>query len=104
MTFQEVMRETSRELSSRATITAPGFSFTATDEHIMGFTVDEGGVIPLGTASSARCTLDLANANNEWRRGGSLLGNRTLIGATVAIEIGVYHDGAWDWQPVTVLS
>ncbi len=103
MTFEEAMAAGSRLFDVRATITCVDTTvINATGSHIMGFTVDDGGLLPLGTAISARYTLELSNADGEWLRNGSMLGNRSLTGARVKIEMAVHHDGAWDWQPVGV--
>ncbi len=99
MTFAEAMAAEQRQLNLKATIRCvDGFLINATE--IMSVSIDEGGQMPLGSAVSARYTLELPNADGEYLRNGSILGNRSLTGARVTIQIGVYHDGAWDWQPL----
>ena len=101
MTFQQAMAATYRELDVRATITlVGGYVINANKSQIMEFSVSDGNsTIPLGTCVSGIYTLDLANSEGEWLKGGSILGARVLMGAKVALEIGVYHDSAWDWKP-----
>ena len=101
MIFAEAMAAADRQLNLRATIQCVD-SFTIAADEVMSATIDEGGQMPIGTVASARYTLELPNANGEYLRNGSKLGNRSLTGARVAIEIGVYHDAAWDWQPLGV--
>jgi hypothetical protein len=99
VTFAEAMAAEQRQLNLKATIQCvDGFLINATE--IMSVSIDEGGQMPLGSAVSARYTLELPNADGEYLRNGSILGNRSLTGARVTIQIGVYHDGAWDWQPL----
>ena len=97
MTFQQAMAATSRELNARATITCVD-AFVISNTPVMSFSVEEGGQVTLGSVTSSRYTLSLPNSGGEWLKNGSILGNRSLIGARVQIQIGVYHDGAWDWQ------
>ena len=93
------MAAAQRQLNLKATIQCvDGFIINATE--VMSVSIDEGGQMPLGSAVSARYTLELPNADGEYLRNGSILGNRSLTGARVTIQIGVYHDGAWDWQPL----
>jgi hypothetical protein len=99
VTFAEAMAAEQRQLNLKATIQCvDGFIINATE--VMSVSIDEGGQMPLGSAVSARYTLELPNADGEYLRNGSILGNRSLTGARVTIQIGVYHDGAWDWQPL----
>lgn len=99
MTFAEAMAAEQRQLNLKATIhCVDGFIINNAD--VMSVSIDEGGQMPLGSAVSARYTLELPNADGEYLRNGSILGNRSLTGARVTIQIGVYHDGAWDWQPL----
>lgn len=97
MTFQQAMAATSRELNARATITCVD-AFVISNTPVMSFSVEEGGQVTLGSVTSSRYTLSLPNGGGEWLKNGSILGNRSLTGARVQIQIGVYHDGAWDWQ------
>lgn len=101
MTFQQAMAATYRELDVKATITlVGGYVINANKSQIMEFSVSDGNsTIPLGTCVSGIYTLDLANSEGEWLKGGATLGARVLMGAKVALEIGVYHDSAWDWKP-----
>lgn len=97
MTFQQAMAATSRELNARATITCVD-AFVISNTPVISFSVEEGGQVTLGSVTSSRYTLSLPNGGGEWFKNGSILGNRSLTGARVQIQIGVYHDGAWDWQ------
>ena len=97
MTFQQAMAATSRELNARATITCVD-AFVISNTPVISFSVEEGGQVTLGSVTSSRYTLSLPNGGGEFLRNGSILGNRSLTGARVQIQIGVYHDGAWDWQ------
>lgn len=97
MTFEQAMAATSRELNARATITCVD-AFVISNTPVMSFSVEEGGQVTLGSVTSSRYTLSLPNGGGEWFKNGSILGNRSLTGARVQIQIGVYHDGAWDWQ------
>jgi len=85
-----------RTLNARATITCID-AFTITHTPVISFSIDEGGQMPLGSVTSASYTMDLPCADGEYLYGGSILGNHSLTGAHVQIQIGVYHDAAWDW-------
>ena len=97
MTFQQAMAAASRELNARATITCVD-AFVISNTPVMSFSVEEGGQVTLGSVTSSRYTLSLPNSGGEWLKNGSILGNRSLTGARVQLQIGVYHDSAWDWQ------
>ncbi len=97
MTFQEAMAATSRELNARATITCVD-AFVISNTPLVSFSIEEGGQMTLGSVVSSRYTVSLPNSSGEFLRNGSILGNRSLTGARVQLQIGVYHDGAWDWQ------
>ena len=97
MTFQQAMAATSRELNARATITCVD-AFVISNTPLVSFSIEEGGQMTLGSVVSSRYTVSLPNSSGEFLRNGSILGNRSLTGARVQIQIGVYHDGAWDWQ------
>ena len=101
MTYQEAMAATSRELDIRGTITLPDTTvINLTNSHIMAYTMDEGGAsIPLGSAASSSYTLELSNAQGEWFPGGSIVGYKPILGALVSVEIGVKHDGAYEYKP-----
>lgn len=104
MTYQQAMAADSRLLNIRGTLTlADGTVIPLTNEHIMAYAIDEGAnEIPLGGAPSASYTLELANADGEWFPGGSIIGLRVLTGARVAVEIGVHHDGVYEYKPAGV--
>lgn len=104
MTYQGAMAATSRELDIRGTITLPDTTvINLTNSHIMAYTIDEGGArIPLGSAASSSYTLELSNAQGEWFPGGSIVSYKSILGALVSIEIGVKHDGAYEYEPAGV--
>lgn len=104
MTYQMAMQATSRELDIRGTLTLPDTTvISLTNSHIMAYSIDEGAnEIPLGSAQSSSYTLELSNAQGEWFRGGSMIGLRAIKGARVEVEIGVYHDGAYEYKPAGV--
>jgi len=104
MTYQQAMAATSRDLDIRGTVTlADSTVISLTNAHIMAYSIDEGAnEIPLGSAASASYTLELANAQGEWFPGGSIIGIRIITGALVSIEIGVKHDGAFEYKPAGV--
>lgn len=104
MTYAQAMAATSRQLDVRATMTlVDATEYSLTSAHIMLYTLDEGnGSLPLGTVTSGVYTMELANSSGEWLYGGSLLGAKVLKGAKVELEVGVYHDAAWDWKPAGV--
>lgn len=104
MTYQEAMQGMSRELDIRGNITlADSTVIPLTNAHIMAYGFDEGtNEAPLGSAASASFTLELANAQGEWFPGGDIIGARIIVGARVEIEIGVYHDGAYEYKPAGV--
>ena len=72
MTYQDAMKATSRRLAIRGTVTLTDATvISLTGAHIMSYTVNEGGnFIPLGTAASTSYTLELANPDGEWFKGG----------------------------------
>lgn len=104
MTYAQAMAASSRDLTIRATVTLPDSTVIhLAPSQIMAYSIDEGSTeIPLGSAASASYALEVANANGEWFRGGSIMTNRVLKGARVVVEIGVYHDGAYDYAPAGV--
>lgn len=104
MTYQEAMAATSRQLNIRATLTlADTTEYNLTNQHIVAYLFDEGAnEVPLGATMSTSYTLELANAGGEWFPGGSIIENRVLVGARVSVEVGVYHDGAFDYKPAGV--
>lgn len=103
MTFDQAMNAPERNLSARATITClDSYVINVSPEQVISFTIDEGGDVPLGTVWAARYSLNVANADGEFLRGGSVIGYHTLNGARVQLEIGCYHDGAMDWRPCGV--
>ena len=104
MTYQEAMAATSRELDIRGMITLPDATIiNLTNSHIMAYTMDEGGAsIPLGSAASSSYTLELSNAQGEWFPGGSIIDYKSILGALVSVEIGVKHDGAYEYKPAGV--
>lgn len=104
MTYQEAMGATSRQLDIRGVVTlADTTTINLTNQHIITYSIDEGSnEIPLGSAGAAEFILEVANTNGEWLEGGSIIGYRQLMGAKVSIEIGVYHDGAWEFKPAGV--
>jgi hypothetical protein len=104
VTYEQAMMQTSRELNIRGSIRVVGGTIiNLTNEHIMSYRVDEGAnEIPLGSAASASYSLELDNTSGQWFRGGSMIGNRVLMGARVTVEIGVFHDGAFEYKPAGV--
>lgn len=104
MTYAQAMAAESRDLTIRGTVTLPDSTVIhLAASQIMAYSIDEGATeIPLGAAASASYALEVANASGEWFRGGSIMTNRVLKGAKVEMEIGVFHDGAYDYKPAGV--
>lgn len=100
--FSGAMANQWRNLDTKGTITCIGGSEVAlTNAHIIGWSVDEGdSSLPLGAAVSSRLNLSLVNTDGEWLYGGSLRGNYPIVGATVTLQIGVYHSGAYDYEDI----
>ncbi len=92
-TYSAAMTAPARTLSIRATLTlATGYVFSLTGDDILSYNLTEGasgGDMLLGSALSAHGSLTLLSPDGAWQSGGSRLGNRTLLGADVHIEIGV---------------
>lgn len=92
-TYSAAMTAPARTLSIRATLTlATGYVFSLRGDDIFSYTLTEGasgGNMLLGSALSAHGTLTLLSPDGAWKSGGARLGNRTLLGATADIEIGV---------------
>jgi hypothetical protein len=91
-----------RNLDVKGTITCIGGAEVAlTSAHIMAWSVDEGDAsLPLGAAVSSRLNLSLVNTDGEWTYGGSLRGNLPIVGATVTLQLGVFHSGAYDYEDI----
>ena len=93
----------SRTLSVRAAMTLlTGHVFSLTADEILSYSLSEGasgGDMLLGSALSAHGTLTLLSPNGAWKKGGEKLGNRTLAGAEVRIEIGLEENGAFVYTP-----
>ena len=69
---------------------------------IISFQLDEGcadGPL-LGQAPAALLSLRLANAGHEWYPGGSLRGDRALLGATLALRMRVLTDAGAVYVPL----
>ena len=76
----------------RATLTlVTGCAFSLTAADIAAYTLEEGipsgGLLP-GATPAAHARLTLLNPEGAWQYGGSRLGERTLPGAAVQVEIG----------------
>ncbi len=94
--FKTAMASPSRELTTRGKITFPDAStHSLTPVEISKFTITEnaGDHLPLGGVSASTLTLILDNRLGEWEPGGSILGTKSLDGATVELEIGVNNSG-----------
>ena len=65
--------------------TGAEIALTGTD--VLGFTVEEGADSPLlpGAVLCAQLTMDLADGDGQWRWGGSLRGERPLVGSTARV-------------------
>ncbi|MGI6691155.1 MAG: hypothetical protein ACOX63_10030 [Christensenellales bacterium] len=90
--FRELMAQPSRQLTARGVITfsdATTQNITAAEISKIQITEDAGAHLPLGGVSASSLTLNLDNRQGQWNSGGSILGSRTLDGATVKLEIGV---------------
>ncbi|MBR5232337.1 MAG: hypothetical protein IKW00_08870 [Clostridia bacterium] len=66
-----------------------GYTYELSDGDILSFSLSDGvsgGDMLLGSAISSYYTLTLFSPDGAWQRGGALLGERTLRGATVELE------------------
>lgn len=103
MGFQEAIRLDARTMTLRGTITfATGAERAFAGEDVARVTVDEGvddGML-IGAVLSAKYTMELVGTQGAWLPGGAKLGNRTLIGATVQMELGAKDaSGAFAYAP-----
>lgn len=100
--FATAISSPARTLSIRATLTLlTGYAFALTDSDILSYSLTEGatgGDMLLGSALSAHGTLSLLSPDGAWKTGGAKLGNRTLLGASAEIEIGVMTDSGFVYE------
>lgn len=100
--YHEAAIADDRQIKTRMMIYYPdGSSQPVGDDMIIGWEINEGndsGVL-LGTCSSARLDLTLANPEGEWFLGGSMRKYRELYGAKITMEIGLLVDGEWIYNP-----
>lgn len=90
--MHQEMTAAARTLTAGARLTfATGAKVELEGGGVLGFTVEEGADSALlpGAVLSAEMTLDLANDLGQWREGGSLRGERPLIGATAELFLSV---------------
>lgn len=88
--MNEGMLAAQRELGVRVKLTlATGSVMDLDGSQVLSFSVDEGADSALlpGSVLSARLTLELANDEGQWRWGGSLRGERPLVGATAQVYL-----------------
>ena len=81
----EEMLAAERSLGVQVRLTlATGAVIALDGAQVLDFSVEEGADSALlpGSVLSARLTLSLANESGQWRWGGSLRGERPLVGAT----------------------
>lgn len=105
MSYAEAIKAPMRQMTTRGSITpAGGAAIPLTGEHIVEWSLEEGGEFPLGSSVSSRLTLRLANTGGEWSSGGSLRGSAVLIGGTVALEVGVMDEGAYIYENIGVFA
>lgn len=86
--MNQAMMEAARELGVRVKLTFPtGFVMELGGEDVVRFSVEEGadGALLPGAVLCAQMQLDLRNDAGQWRWGGSLRGERPLVGATAEI-------------------
>ena len=103
--FRTLMAEPSRTLSARGLITYPDLaqqSLTAAMISSIRIDEDAGDHLPLGTAGASTLTLKLDNRGGEWEQGGSIRGNRKMEGAEISLEMGVFGDSDYEWEPLGV--
>lgn len=96
MTMNQALRAATRDLTAKVRLTlANGAVVQAGQAEVISFSVDEGADSPLlpGAVLSAKYTLVLANDEGQWRWGGSLRGERPLVGATAQLFV---HAGEQD--------
>ncbi len=102
--WETAMLESARTLAIRGAITlATGAELPLTGADIRAVSLREGaeGAIIPGATPGAHCDLTLVNAGGAWLQGGSVLRERTLMGATVALELGVLlSGGAYEYKPL----
>ena len=82
------MLSPARTLSVSARLTFPTGTVAELDGgDILNFTIEEGADSALlpGAVLSSEVTLELANDAGQWNYGGSIRGERPLVGATVAL-------------------
>ena len=82
------MLAAARSLDVRVQWTFPtGVTIALTGADVLGFSIEEGADSPLlpGAVLSAQLTMELADGNGQWRWGGSLRGERPLVGSTAEI-------------------
>lgn len=100
--FTTAIASPARTLSIRATVTLlTGYAFALTDSDIVSYALTEGatgGDMLLGSSLSAHGTLTLLSPDGAWKTGGARLGNRTLMGASAEIEIGVMTDSGFVYE------
>lgn len=88
--MNESMLAPVRELGVLVRLTLPtGAVVSLTGGDVLSFTVSEGADSPLlpGNVLSAQMTLELANGSGQWAYGGTLRGERPLVGATAELFI-----------------
>lgn len=88
--MNEGMLAAAREIALRVRLTlATGSMLELDGAQALGFAVEEGadGALLPGNVLSARLTLTLANDEGQWRYGGSLRGERPLVGATAEVFV-----------------
>lgn len=79
-----------RELGVLVRLTLPtGAVLSLSGGDVLSFSVSEGADSPLlpGNVLSAQMTLELANGSGQWAYGGTLRGERPLVGATAELFI-----------------
>ena len=84
----EEMLAAERSLGVQVRLTlATGAVIALDGAQVLDFSVEEGADSALlpGSVLSARLTLSLANESGQWRWGGSLRGERPLVGATAEV-------------------
>lgn len=100
--YRSASLSNARAIMPRAMITYPsGAKQSIPWDQIIGFTVNEGvknGVL-LGAVSSSALEIRLANDAGQWMPGGSMRGTRTPLGARLSLEIGLFHNNSWMYQP-----
>ena len=98
--FKTGMAEPSRQLTARGLITYTVGTQALTSAEISKIQITEnaGEHLPLGGVSASTLTLSLDNRQGEWNPGGSILGSHSLDGATVKLEVGVYHNLAYQYS------